>query len=64
MEKQIGIVSYINACFFIVICYNIALCGDCNCDVEHGISITFRNRKFAGVSTEAEFAETDNYDEI
>ncbi len=41
----------------------IALCGDCNCDVEHGIAIAFRNRKFAGVSPEAEFAETDNYDD-
>ncbi len=36
----------------------IALCGDCNCDVEHGIAIAFRNRKFAGV-----FIETDNFDD-
>ncbi len=36
----------------------IALCGDCNCDMEHGIAIAFRNRKFAGV-----FIETDNFDD-
>lgn len=36
----------------------IALCGNCNCDVEHGIAIAFRNRKFAGV-----FIETDNFDD-
>ncbi len=41
----------------------IALCGNCNCDAEHGIAIAFRNRKFAGVSIEAEFAEIDYYDD-
>ena len=41
----------------------IALCGDCDCDAEHGIAIAFRNRKFAGVSIEAEFAEIDYYDD-
>lgn len=41
----------------------IALCGDCNCDEEHGVAIAFRNRKFAGVSIEAEFAEIDYYDD-
>jgi len=41
----------------------IALCGECKCDEEHGIAIAFRNRKFAGVSMEAEFAEIDYYDD-
>lgn len=41
----------------------IALCGECNCDEEHGVAIAFRNRKFAGVSIKAEFAEIDYYDD-
>ena len=33
----------------------IAFCGDAECDVEHGLSVSFLNRKFVGVNSFYEF---------
>lgn len=40
----------------------IAFCGESKCDTEHGLSVSFADRKFAGVNSFMEFnyVETDN----
>jgi len=40
----------------------IAFCGECLCDEEHGISVTFLNRKFAGVGVYMDFEYAVNWD--
>lgn len=40
----------------------IAFCGESDCDMEHGLSVSFANRKFAGVNSSMEFnyVKTEN----
>ncbi|MDE5563133.1 MAG: hypothetical protein K2J01_06280 [Clostridiales bacterium] len=38
----------------------IALCGECNCDDEHGISVVFQDRKFSGVGSYMDYEYADS----
>ena len=41
----------------------IALCGECNCDDEHGISVVFKNRKFSGVGSYMDYEYADGLED-